>query len=370
MVQIPKKCKAAVLEEYNKPLRIGEVPIPEVEPGGILVKIEIAGICGTDVHQWRGNLGLKAPLPNIPGHEAVGRIVKLGGDFLRDSVGDQLHIGDRIMWAHVSCGSCFWCTIAHQPTICPNRVMYGIRHSDTYPYLTGGFAEYEYVIPGTETLKVPEELQNAEVIGVGCAFRTVVSAFERLRGISTQESVVIQGSGPIGLYSTLLAAEGGAGKLIVVGAPKIRLDLARRWGADHIINIEEVTDPSERMAEILALTEKRGPDVVVEASGGATAFREGLEMVRKGGRYLVIGQGSMELTASIIPGMVALKHLEIIGNCSAVIGHYSKALQFIKDKGDKYAFADIVTRQYSLNEINEALASMEAGKEIKPAIIP
>jgi hypothetical protein len=79
MVEIPKKSKAAVLEEYNRPLKIREYPIPEVEPGAILVRIEIAGICGTDVHQWRGELGLKAPLPNIPGHEAVGRIVKLGG---------------------------------------------------------------------------------------------------------------------------------------------------------------------------------------------------------------------------------------------------------------------------------------------------
>jgi D-arabinose 1-dehydrogenase-like Zn-dependent alcohol dehydrogenase len=370
MVEIPKKSKAAVLEEYNRPLKIQEYPIPEVELGGILVRIEMAGICGTDVHQWRGELGLKAPLPNIPGHETVGRIVKLGGDSMRDCAGEELHIGDRMMWAHVSCGSCFWCTIAHQPTICPNRVLYGIRHSNAYPHLTGGFAEYEYIMPGTEMIKVPEELLNEEVIGVGCAFRTVVSAFERLRGVGTQESVVIQGSGPIGLYSTLLAAEGGAGKVIVVGAPKIRLELAKRWGADHIINIEEVPDPSQRLAEILKLTERRGPDVVVEASGGPTAFREGLEMVRRGGRYLVIGQGSLELTASIVPGMVALKHLEVIGNCSAEIGHYAKALQFIKGKRQKYSFADIVTKKYPLNQINDALAAMEAGREIKPVILP
>ena len=370
MVEIPKKSKAAVLEEYNRPLKIREYPIPEVEPGGILVKIEIAGICGTDVHQWRGELGLKAPLPNIPGHEAVGRIVKLGGGFMKDCVGGQLNIGDRIMWAHVSCGELFLVHGRTPPTICPNRIFYGIRHSNTPPHLTGGFAEYEYIIPGTDIIKVPEELLNEEVIGVGCAFRTVVSAFERLRGVGTQESVVIQGSGPIGLYSTLLAVEGGAGKVIVVGAPKIRLDLAKRWGADHILNIEEVTDPSQRLAEILNLTERRGPDVVVEASGGPTAFKEGLEMVRRGGRYLVIGQGSLELTSSIVPGMVPLKHLEVIGNCSAQIGHYYKAIQFIKDKRHKYQFADIVTKKYSLEQINDALAFMEAGKEIKPVIIP
>ena len=370
MVEIPKKSKAAVLEEYNKPLKIREWPIPEVEAGGILVKIEIAGICGTDVHQWRGDLGFKAPLPNIPGHEAVGRIVKLGGDHIKNCVGEELNVGDRIMWAHVSCGSCFWCTVAHQPNLCQTRIYYGIRHSSTHPYLTGGFSEYEYIIPCTDVIKVPGGLLNEEIIGVGCAFRTVVSAFERLRGVGTQESVVIQGSGPIGLYSTLLAAEGGAGKVIVVGAPKNRLALAKKWGADHIIDIEEVPDSSQRLAEILKLTERRGADVVVEGSGGPTAFREGLEMVRRGGRYLVIGQGSLELTSSVVPGRVSINHLEIIGNCSAVIGHYHKALRFIEDKRHKYQFADIVTNKYSLDQINDALASMEAGKEIKPVIIP
>lgn len=370
MTEIGKRCKAAVLEEYNKPLKILEWPVPEIEPGGILVKIEMAGICGTDVHQWRGNLGFKAPLPNIPGHETIGRIVKMGGDKFLDCSGQPLEIGDRIMWAHLSCGKCFWCKIANQPNLCKNRIYYGIRNSNTFPYLTGGFSEYEYLLPGTEIVKLPQDLKNEEIIGVSCAFRTVVSAFERLKGVGLQETVVIQGSGPIGLYSTLLAMEGGAGKVIVIGAPKNRLELAKRWGADYVINIEEIPDASKRLNEILDLTEGRGADVVIEASGGTTAFREGLEMVRRGGRYLVIGQGSLEMTSLIVPGRVSINHLEIIGNCSGVIGHYHKAIRFIHEKRDKYRFADIVTNKYSLAEINDALISMESGKEIKPVIIP
>jgi len=370
MVDIPKESKAAVLEEYNQPLKIRRFPVPEVEPGGMLVRIEIAGICGTDVHQWRGNLGFKPTLPVIPGHETVGRIVKLGASGMKDCAGGELNVEDRIMWAHVGCGRCYWCTVAHQPTICPSRFYYGIHHSGAYPYLTGGFSEYEYIIPGTPVIKVPEALMNEEVIGVGCAFRTVVAAFERLRGIGLQESVVIQGCGPIGLYSTLLAAEGGAGKVIVVGAPRKRLDLAKQWGADHTIDIEEMPDSSQRLAEILKLTEKRGPDVVVEASGAQTAVREGLEMIRRGGRYLVIGQGSLERTTTIVPGRISINHLEIIGNCSAEISHYHKAIRFIEDKRHRYRFADIVTNKYSLDQINDALTSMEAGQEIKPVIIP
>jgi threonine dehydrogenase-like Zn-dependent dehydrogenase len=167
-----------------------------------------------------------------------------------------------------------------------------------------------------------------------------------------------------------LAVEGGASQVIVVGAPALRLNLARKWGAKHIINLEETPDPAQRKAEILKLTGGRGPDVVVEASGVPVAFREGMDIVRRGGRYLIIGQSSMEAEQSIIPGLFMLKHLEVIGNGSASISHFYKAIQFIKNKRDKYSFADIVTNKYRLDQANEAIQAMAAGKEIKPVIIP
>lgn len=367
MSDIPKKSKAMVLVEYGKPLQMREYPIPEVESRSILVKVEMAGICGSDIHQWHGKMGLKAPLPNIPGHETLGRIVKLGKGRTHDAAGEPLSIGDRIMWAFAVCGECYWCKISRQPFLCLKRTTYGGCNADKYPHLLGGFAEYEYVTPSTDVVKVPEELTAEEVIGVGCAFRTVVAAYERLGGVSIQDDVLIQGAGPLGLYSLLLAIEGGARKTIVVGAPKVRLDLAGKWGADHVINIEEISDPSQRKDQILSLTRGRGPDIVVEACGVATAFNEGLEIIRKGGRYLVMGNTS-EVTTPITPSTIVLKGLDIIGNMSATISHYYKALKFVKNKRAKYNFADIVTNKYSLEQVNDALAAMEAEKEIKPVI--
>ena len=367
MSEIPKKSKAAILVEYGKPLEFRDYPIPEVEPGGILVKVEMAGICGTDIHQWKGRLLRKAPLPNIPGHETIGRVVKLGEGRTHDVSGETLNIGDRIMWGHVGCDDCFWCLISRQPTLCANKTLYAFRCSDDYPHLMGGFAEYEYVIPPTDVAKIPAELTEEEVIGVACAFRTAVAAFERLGGIDTQDDVLVQGAGPIGLYSLLLAIEGGARTTIVVGAPKARLDLAKKWGADHVINIDEIKDPSQRKDQVLELTNGRGPDVVIEGSGVPAAFPEGLEMIRKGGRYLIIGQTSDDPTP-IPPGRIVYKHLDIIGNLSATIPHFYKALQFIKNKRAKYSFADVVTNKYPLEQVNEALAAMEAGTEIKPVI--
>lgn len=370
MVQIPKTSKAMVLTEYGRPLQLREYPIPEVAPRGILVKVEMAGICGSDVHQWHGRLGLGSPLPTIQGHETLGRIVKLGEGRTQDAVGEPVHVGDLIMWSQVDCGECFWCKIARQPNLCTKRAYYGLwglSNADQYPHLLGGFAEYEYLTPHTDVVKVPEGLTAEEVIGVGCAFRSVMAGFEKLGGVGAQSDVVVQGAGPMGLYSILLAAEGGAGRIIVIGAPKLRLDLAKRWGADYVIDIDERKDPQKRRDDILKLTDGRGADVIVEAAGVVSAFGEGLEMIRRGGKYLVLGQTS-EATTSIVPGRITFKSLDIVGSMSGTIQHYYKALRFVKNKRSSYNFAEIVTRKYRLEEVNDALIAMEAGMEIKPVI--
>jgi L-iditol 2-dehydrogenase len=364
MVGIPKTSKAAVLEEYGKPLQIREVPIPGVKSRGILVKVEMAGICGTDVHQQRGELTIKSPLPNIQGHETIGRIMNLGAGRTQDAAGEPLKIGDRIMWAHADCGECYWCEIAREPVLCAKRSGYGFAPPEA---LRGGFAEYEYVTPATKVVKVPDELTEEEAIGVGCAFRSVVAGYERLGGIHFQEDVVIQGAGPIGLYSLLMAVEGGAGKVIVIGAPAVRLDLAEKWGASHVINIDDMKDPLQRKEQVLTLTHGRGPEVVIEGSGIPAAFNEGLDMIQKGGRYLVMGQTSAN-TIPVAPGIITGKGVTVVGSVSAAIPHFYKALQFIRNKREKYPFAGIVTTKYHLEQINEALANMASGMEIKPVI--
>lgn len=364
MIEIPKTSKVAALEEYGKPLQLREVPIPEVEPGGILVKVEMAGICGTDVHQQRGELSIKSLLPNTPGHETIGRIVKLGEGRTRDISEEKLKVGDRIMWAHASCGECYWCDIAHEPVLCSTRLMYGFAPPET---LRGGFAEYEYIAPVTKVVRIPDEITEEEAIGVGCAFRTVVAGYERLGCIEFQDNVVIQGAGPVGLYSLLMAVEGGAGKTIVIGAPAKRLELAKKWGADYVIDIDKMKNPEERKERILELTGGRGPEVVVECSGVLEAFPEGLEMVRKGGKYLVMGQTSTK-SIPVMPNSIVHKSVTVIGNFSGAISHFYKALQFVKNKRTKYPLGDIVSTKYRLEQINEALVNMGTGQEIKPVI--
>jgi threonine dehydrogenase-like Zn-dependent dehydrogenase len=364
MTSLPKTCKAAVLEEYGRPLEIRDVDIPEIGPGAILVKVLMAGICGTDVHQQRGELTIKSPLPNLPGHETIGRIVVLGEGRVKDAAGEEIKVGDRIMWAHADCGECYWCNIARDPVLCARRSGYGWAPPSA---LRGGFAEYEYVTPATDIVRVPDELSEEEAVGVGCAFRTVIGGYERFGHVGLMEDFVIQGCGPIGLYSTVVARESGARTVIVVGAPENRLELAKKWGADHVIDIEEVPSADERKQMILNLTQGRGPENVVEATGVPAAVAEGLELIQKGGKYLILGQTSAK-TTPIMPSRINEKGLTIVGSVSAHIVHFYKALQFIKTHRKKYPFADIISRTYPLEDINQALADMAAGKEIKPAI--
>ena len=366
-MDIPKICKAAVLVEYGQPDVITDVKVPEVEPGGILVKVRLAGICGTDVHQQLGGLNIKPPLPNIQGHETLAEIVELGAGRTTDVAGEPLKVGDRIMWAHSFCGECFYCKIERKPYMCTNSRGYGFGHPD---FLRGGFAEYEYVDPKTEVVRVPDEVTDEEAIGVGCALRTVVAAFERLQrhsAIGVADTVVVQGCGPIGLYSTLLASRSGAGKVIVVGAPEVRLELAKEWGATHTINIEEVRDHEDRVKMVMDLTGGLGAEVAIECTGFPQAFDEGFDFLRKLSTYLVMGQTS-DRTITFSPGKVQKKQCVVIGHSSADIRHFYKGLKLIAALRDKIDFAKIITTKYQLEDINTALQNMHKGIEMKAVI--
>jgi threonine dehydrogenase-like Zn-dependent dehydrogenase len=367
MSDIPKSCKAAVLVEYGKPDVIQEVAIPEVGHGGILVKVLLAGVCGTDVHQHLGDLNIKPPLPNIQGHETLARIVKLGEGRNTDVAGTPLKLGDRIMWAHAFCGECYYCKIHRKPYMCVASKGYGFAPPEA---LRGGFAEYVLIDGKTEVVRVPDEVLDEEALGVGCALRSVVSGFERLQRhspIGIADNVVIQGCGPIGLYATLLASRSGAGKIIVIGAPASRLELAKEWGATDTINLDEVTEHNARVEIVKELTGGLGAKFAIEGTGFPAAFDQGFDFLRKDSTYLVLGQTS-DATITFAPGKVMQKQCIVIGNGSADIRHFYKALKFIQAYRNSVDFSKLITTKYTLENVNEALDSMQKGRDIKAAI--
>jgi L-iditol 2-dehydrogenase len=355
-------------------VQVVEVRLPTtIEPGALLVETVAATVCATDAHRWRGQVDspdARSKLPLILGHEMVGRVVRIGEGPRQDSLGQVLDIGDRVVWTHGFCGRCRACTLEHQPTLCHNRRGYMASPCTEFPFLTGGFAEYCYVFPSSGRVKVPDDIPDDIASASSCALRTVVHGLEQLaavRPIGVTDTVVVQGSGPLGLFAVAMANSAGAGTIIMIGAPAERLEVARRWGADHTIDITDAADPSDRLAQVMDRTAGRGADVVIEVSGSPAAFAEGMDLLRRGGRYLVMGQvhgQSLPFNASSI----VLKQAHVIGSLSASAEHYYTALQFLSRQAHRYQWADIISNHYTLDDVPSALSAMATHREIKPAI--
>lgn len=369
MPSLPTVSRAAVVRTFQAPIGIEEVPVPlELEPGAILTRIEMCSICGTDVHLWQGSLATKVELPVILGHEMVGRIVAMGGAGHRDSVGQALRIGDRITWSHTSCGSCYFCTVAQEPTLCQNARRYMYERMDRFPFLFGGFAEYGYVLPEAGRVRVPDDVSNELASLSSCALRSVMNAIDVVGTIGTTDVVVIQGAGPLGLLATAVVKVSGARRVVTIGAPDPRLALAAEFGADETISVES-TSPAERTDRIKTLTSGRGADIVMEFTGHPEAFNEGLDLIRRGGRYAVVGQlGSG--TTTFRPSLIVSKQLRILGSLSGRAKAYWKALEFLSTHKDTISFERLISNRYSLDQINTAMQRMRNYEEIKPVIQP
>jgi L-iditol 2-dehydrogenase len=360
-------CLAAVITRFGEPTELREVPLPDVEPGGVLVRVDAATLCGTDVHLWSGNAWIgEETLPYIPGHETAGTVVSVGGD-VTDIVNVSLQPGDRVIATYPYCGHCYFCTVANTRNLCVTGVRYGRERADRPPYLLGGTAEYHYFPPGSEIVRIPDEVTAPLAASAACAVRTVMFGFERLGTILSHETVVVQGAGPIGLYAAAAARAAGARKVYVIGAPAERLELARAFGVDDVLNLEEVTDAADRVAWVRDRTNGLGADVVVQGAG-SLAIPEGLEMARRGGRYLSIGNTDGDL---VVPARnLSVKQLTIIGVVMAEGRHFYQALQFLATQQDRFPFDRMITGVYDLAGTGAALQAMADLKEIKPVILP
>jgi L-iditol 2-dehydrogenase len=368
---VPKTGLAAVIAAFNVPFEIRELPVPELAPGSLLVKVEVATVCGSDVHLWDGSLNSTRPieLPVVPGHEMVGQIVAFGEGEHIDSVGTPLTYGDRIVWTNAACGHCHNCKVTGQTNLCRNRQSHLSVNAEHPPYIVGGFAEYAYVFPNAGRVRVPYDVKSEWASAASCALRSVINGFQRLGNIEPWETVVIQGSGPLGLFATALASHAGAARIFVVGDPRARLDLALEWGATDTISVTDFPEPGDRVEAIRELTGHVGSEIVIELSGARTAFAEGLEMVRDGGRYVIVGQvGPQE--ATILPARLTWGQLTVLGSFSGETAQYWRALRFLSRTKDKFDFDRLISHRYHLDDATDAMHRMKSLDEIKPVVLP
>ncbi len=367
---LPMLAKAAVLEQFNQTLVLREFPVPaHLEPGAALVRTEMAGICGTDVHLWRGELPIQ--LPVILGHETVGRIERLGDGLEKDWNSQPLKIGDRVTWnSTVSCGRCFYCAVKRQPTRCPHRRAYGIGYRcDQAPHFLGGYAEFHYLRPGATIFRLAEDLPSEAVIGAGCALITAIHGLERA-GVNWQETVVVQGAGPVGIAALAVAKSAGAGRVLVIGGPKPRLETATTFGADAVLDLQEFSEPKSRIAAVRDWSGGFGADLVVECVGQPTAVPEGMEMCRDGGRYLVLGHYCDAGAVSFNPHVITRKQLQVFGSWSSEPRHLSAALEFLRLRQTQFPFGSMVSHRFGLEEAQLALETTARWASLKSVVVP
>ncbi len=379
------KVHAAVMRRPGS-IGVQSFPRPEVRRDSALLRMVASGLCGTDKHMFHGETthpgGQESTFPLIPGHENLSVIEELGkkDSVWYDSNGAPLAEGDRVVPAcDVNCGECYNCRNFYGWCWCERVFGYGTTIScKDPPHLFGGWAEFMYSVPKVHMFRVPAGLPDtvavlAEPMAVayGSFARSMSPYWLAKEGAGPGDTVVIQGSGPLGLSHAAMAKMLGAGRVIVVGAPRERLALARKMGADHCIDISEFDRPKDRIGEVLRLTEGRGAELVVECVGVPVAVKEGLEMVSMAGTYLVVGNYIDMGPVDINPQRQILsRSLRIIGVNGMPYQAYSRALNLMSIHHKTLHLDSFVTHRYGIDDADKALATAFSLKSLKVLIIP
>ncbi len=350
--------RAAVLDGVKGQFTVAESAVPEPAPGSILVRQELCGICGTDVHVFQGHMA-SVPMPVVLGHEIVGMIAALGDGVTADCTGRPIKMGDLIgIKPGVSNTDEFYGAIAHQPTLAPGVGAYGFaaKALNFLPLeVTGGYASYQWLIPGAKIYRMDgvsaEAASILEPLSVGL----------HAAGRATYhigDTVVIQGAGPIGLMALIGAKELGAFKTIVIGAPADRLAFARELGADLTIDISEVPNAAERTKMVQeASSHGYGADIIIEATGVLQALPEGFEMLRRGGQYVTCGHFTNVGDVPLNPwGHFTFKHITLYGVWASAHEHFVQARQLIES--GKYPMEKFVSHVLPLERVAEGIAAM------------
>jgi L-iditol 2-dehydrogenase len=305
-----------------KTLRLADYPMPAVADDGILLAVRRAGVCGTDLEGIKGHRTLRFPV--IPGHELVAVVERIGAHALRHSrvfgaatlkVGDRVTINPRIV-----CGECHYCRrLPERQEMCLKASTYGSSlGSGQAPHLLGAWGEYLYLLPGSELIRLPDELPD-EIAVLTEPLSVAVGMVDRYQqrhdrlagdGFGLQRAVIVFGAGAIGILTAAAFSVAGAGPVIMVDVDDERLALSRRFGVTHTFNA--VSNPPTPEA-IQALTGGLGADLAVEACGVPKVIGQALKLLRRGGALFETGHLANVGLAEIDPHLVCRNELELLG---------------------------------------------------------
>lgn len=353
--------KAVVLEEPNK-FVIKNLEIPELRPDGAILRVEMVSICSSDKKLMDGTHA-RASFPKILGHEIVGVIDSLGEE-ARKAYG--VEPGDRVtIEPYVGCTTCKACLTGDYQAHMPYQ-NYGTGLTcDHFPYLLGGYSEYMYLLPGTKMYKIDKSVPAeaaclSSIIGNGVRW-------VRTKGkVKYGDSVVILGSGALGLASLVAAKESGAYPIIVCGISndRVKFELAREMGADYIINTQE----QNLYEEVKRITSGRMCDLVIEACGAKPMIQAAYQLACTSGKVVMSGlTGGKEIP--VVTDKIVNEELTVYG------GHgqawdVEDACRIINS--GKYPIEKMISHVFKLDDVEEAMAFFKSAPPecIRCALVP
>ncbi len=364
------KARAAVLFGARQKLSIEHVEVSDPRAGEVLVRMAAGGVCHSDLHVMKGDLG--APLPAILGHEGSGIVAAVGPAV------KEVQPGDHVipLW-RLSCGECEYCT-GGRPALCTAGIE--IRRTGTLPGGGTGFSldgkeikrfggvstfsEYS-VIPERALLKIPQEFPLDRAALLGCAVITGFGAVVNAAQVRTGGLVAVFGAGGVGLNVIQTAALAGAGMVIAVDLKENKLDYAKRFGATHVVNGSR-GDPVE---QVKALTGGRGVDYAFEVVGLPATMRQAFDVLARRGVAVVVGIGPMnaEVAIPVIP--LAWEDRTLMGS---LYGSARPRIDIPKlmdlYRAGKLKLDELLTRTYRLEQINEAYEALERGEVARSVV--
>lgn len=333
--------KALVLAEYNR-FEVCEVPKPRISAEEVLIEVKACGICGSDVHGMDGSTGRRKP-PLIMGHEASGVITEVG-----EAV-QGWHVGQRVTFdSTVYCGRCHFCCRG-AVNLCDNRQVLGVSCDEFHR--NGAFAQL-VAVPALILVAIPDAV-SFEQAAMAEPVSIAVHAVARLP-LERDDTVVVIGSGVIGLLIIEALRARGCGKIIAVDVKRERLELAGRLGADHCISPED----TDVISEVQRLTKGRGADTAIEAVGLAATVGTALRVVRKGGSVGLVG--NLTPVVELPLQTVVTRELTLLGSCASR-GEYRQCLEMIA-RGE-IRVDPLISGVATLEEAADWFLRLRSGKE-------
>ena len=364
---IPKTAKVAMLTA-NKKIEVREYPIPALQDDDILVRVEGCGVCGTDVHEWKGDpFGL---IPVVLGHEGTGEIIALGKNVKCDTSGKPIKVGDKIVTSVISCGECQICRNHPANTnLCDKQGVFGlIGHDDAQP-LNGWFATHLLIRAKGATYFVVNDLNLNERMLLELA-TVCVHALKRANGtglINFNTKALIQGCGPVGLMQVAVLRAAGINHIIAIDGNEKRLEMAKRLGAKTTINFRELDTLDKRVAAVKAVSGGIGADFAFQCTGAPAAAADIYAYIRRGGGLCEMGFFVNNGEYSVNPHFAMCnKEINIVGSWDYSADDYPTCMAFLRQAREmKIPIEELITHSFPLDQLNEAMEVNVAQQGIK-----